>query len=434
MRKVLIITYYWPPAGGVPVQRWVKMAKYFRDFGWEPVIYTVTDGEYPVLDETLAAGLPANIEVIRRPIREPYTLYKKLLGFKKGEKINAGFLHEKKKQGLMQQFAVWIRGNFFIPDARKFWIQPSIRFLTKYLESHPVEAIISTGPPHSMHLIANGVKQKTGLPWIADFRDPWTNIDYYQDLHLSAWADKQHHTLEKKVLTAATKVVTVSWDWAKDFNAINNGNTEVITNGFDADDFPQEIIPLFDGFVLNHIGMINKARNPEILWEAIKELCDENVSFHKDLQIRFTGKYDYSVAAYLEKYQLTSKVFFAGQLTHQEATKAMMQSTVLLLLLNDTQDIMGRIPAKLFEYLAAKRPVLAIGNLQGDAAKIIHETGAGLVANFKDKQAIKNAVSTIYKQFKSGELKSDTAGIAHYSRQNITKKYAELLSRITTKQ
>ena len=429
LKKVLIITYYWPPAGGVPVQRWLKMTKYFRLFGWEPVIYTVTDGEFGVVDTDLAAQLPENITVLRQPIWEPYTVYKRLLGFKKEEKINAGFLHEEKKPGVLQQFAVWVRGNFFIPDARKFWIKPSVRYLTNYLKSNPVDAIISTGPPHSMHLIAAGLKKNTGIKWVADFRDPWTKIDYYVDLKLSKAADKKHHQLEKKVLNEADKVVTVSTSWANDFNAINNNNTVVITNGFDEADFT-ETPALFPGFVLHHVGMINKGRNPELLWQALEELCNEHEDFNADLQIRFTGKSDYSVITYLEKYHLRNKLTHAGQVSHAEAIRAMQQSTVLLLLLNDGQDIMGRIPAKLFEYLAAKRPVLAVGNIEGDAAKIVVATKAGVTADFKDKKSVKEAIMQLYSRFKAGTLQVDTAAIDAYSRKNIASQFAQLLDAI----
>ncbi|NTW26696.1 MAG: glycosyltransferase family 4 protein, partial [Lentimicrobium sp.] len=187
-RRVLIISYYWPPSGGAGVQRWLKFVKYLRESGWEPVVYVPENPEYPAIDESLAKDIPDGIEIIKTPIWEPYSFYKKLIGAGKGERINAGFLSEKKRPGLTEQFSIWLRGNFFIPDARKFWIRPSISFLTRYLEKHPVDAIVSTGPPHSMHMIALGVKKRTGLPWLADFRDPWTNIDFYHELMLTTWA------------------------------------------------------------------------------------------------------------------------------------------------------------------------------------------------------------------------------------------------------
>ena len=200
MKRVLIISYYWPPSGGAGVQRWLKFVKYLRSFGWEPVVYTPENPEFPETDLSLAKDIPPGLEVIKQPIWEPYDTYKKLLGQKKEDKINAAFLSEKKKNSMLENFSVWVRGNFFIPDARKFWIRPSVKFLLNYLETNPVKAVISTGPPHSMHLIAMALAKKIKLPWLADFRDPWTNIDFYKDLRLSARADARHKKLEKKVL------------------------------------------------------------------------------------------------------------------------------------------------------------------------------------------------------------------------------------------
>ncbi len=427
MKKVLIITYYWPPAGGVPVQRWVKMVRYLREFGWEPVIYTAENGEQPVSDPTLEATLPAQLVVIRRPIWEPYTAYRNMLGMRKDEKINAAFLQEKKKKSILQELAVWIRGNFFIPDARKFWIKPSVKFLTEYLRSHPVDAIISSGPPHSMHLIAKGLKEKTGLPWVADFRDPWTRIDYYTSLHLSAWADKQHHRLEREVVTYADKVVTVSNSWAMDFNAMNNGNTVVITNGFDTADYPEISIPPSKQFTLHHIGMINKARNPEVLWQAIAKLSAQHPEFAKDLCIAFTGKIDHSVVDMLQKYQLQDKVQAFGHVDHPTAINHMRSASVLLLLVNDAQDIKGRIPAKLFEYMAARRPILAIGDPDGDAAHILTETECGVLLGLQDEEGVLRTLAQLYTEWKSGTMRSATHIPDKYTRRSLAQQYAQLL-------
>ena len=185
MKKVLIITYYWPPSGGAGVQRWLKFAKYLSDFGWEPIIYTVENGEYPVLDYDLLDEVPKGITVLKTPIWEPYSIYKKFTGRKKEDKINSGFLSEKKNPKLLEKLSIWIRGNLFIPDARKFWIKPSVNFLTNYLIDNPVDIVVSSGPPHSSHIIALKLKEKNKLPWLADFRDPWTNIYYYKELLLN---------------------------------------------------------------------------------------------------------------------------------------------------------------------------------------------------------------------------------------------------------
>lgn len=430
LKKVLIITYYWPPSGGVAVQRWVKMAKFLREFGWEPVIYTAENAEMPVIDHSLEASIPSGIVVIKRPIWEPYDLYKRFLGYKKQEKIGAGFLQEKKKPGALQKFSIWVRGNFFIPDARKFWIKPSIKYLSEYLLKNPVDAIISSGPPHSMHLIAMGIKQKLNIPWIADFRDPWTKIDYYNELNLSDYADKKHHVLEQKVLLSADKVVTVSKHWASEFNLINNNNTEVITNGFDEDDFNKNAVEIDRGFILHHSGMINKARNPELLWEVLSELCKENQEFNKELSIQLTGNIDFTVLESITINKLKDKLVHVEHLAHNEAVQAMQRSPVLLLLLNDTHDILGRIPAKLFEYLAAKRPILVIGNVEGDAAAIIKETNAGSIAEMNNKKDIREKILILFDQYRSGQLNINSTGIQKYARRENAKCFAKILDEI----
>ena len=428
MKKALILTYYWPPCGGVPVQRWVKMARHLRSFGWEPVIYTALNGEMPVIDETLEATLPDGLTVVRRPINEPYSMYKRLTGLRKEDKINAAFLQEKKKSGRMHELAVWIRGNFFIPDARKFWIRPSVNFLIQYLKKHPVDAIISTGPPHTMHMIAMGLAKNTGLPWVADFRDPWTKIDYYHELHLSKRADRLHHKLENEVLNTATKVVTVSRHWADDFNSKNNGNTVVITNGFDERDFSSPTNETESGFVLHHVGMINKARNPELFWKAVRNLCDSDVKFNQLIKIRLTGKTDFSVQSCIEKYQLQEKIIKTDHVDHATAIAMMRRSPVLLLLLNDTQDILGRIPAKVFEYLAARRPILAVGNPEGDAAEIIISSKAGEVADLNDLHSIQDALRKLFDNYLLGKLFTDPENIQRYSGAALAKNYADLLN------
>lgn len=427
MKKVLIITYYWPPAGGVPVQRWVKMARFLHEFGWEPVVYTVENGEQAVLDHTLAATLPANLQVIRRPIWEPYSAYRNLLGMGKEEKINAAFLQEKKKKSILQELAVWVRGNFFIPDARKFWIKPSVDYLTKYLKQYPVDAIISTGPPHSMHLIAQGVKRNTGIPWIADFRDPWTKIDYYTALHLSKWADKKHHALEKSVLTSADKVVTVSKSWAHDFETMYHRKVEVVTNGFDTADYPNIPVQTNAQFTLHHVGMINKARNPEVLWKAIARLCATHPTFAQDLQIAFTGKVDHSVLDMVNKYALTTYVKQYGHVDHPVAIAHMRAASMLLLLVNDAQDIKGRIPAKVFEYMAAQRPIIAIGDPEGDAAEILAETGCGIMLGLQDETGVYQALESGYQQWKAGNLHQPNPVPEKYTRRSLAGQFAQLL-------
>ena len=431
MKKVLVITYYWPPAGGGGVQRWLKFSKYIRDGGWEPVIYTAEGGEMALQDDSLLEEVPEGTVVIKQPIWEPYYFYKKLTGKKKGEKVYSGFITEKKKAGPGQRLSIWIRGNFFIPDARKFWIKPSIKFLVKYLKDHKVDAILSNGPPHSMHMIALGLKEKLGLPWLADFRDPWTNIDFYDQLMLSKRADRKHKRLEQKVLTTADKVVTVSWSWAEDFKKLCGREIEVITNGYDEADFEGGEPALSKSFSLTHVGSLNKDRNPKSLWKVLERICDSNPQFKEDLEIILIGPTDFEAINDINQSGLESNLKLIDHLPHRAAIDKLRESQVLLLPINDTPNVSGVIPGKLYEYLGARRPILCIGPDKGDSARIIKETNAGKVAGFDDINEIQKILLEYFVQYQSKILNIGSYGIDKFSRKSLAVKMCEQLDKIS---
>jgi len=428
MKKVLIITYYWPPSGGAGVQRWLKFSKYLREFGWEPIIYTPENPEAPDFDDTLLADIPENITVIKKPVWEPYAIYKWLTGKKKGARITHGFLQEKKGAGFMEKFSVWVRGNFFIPDARCFWIRPSVRFLSRYLQENPVDVVVSSGPPHSMHLIALGLKKRLNVKWLADFRDPWTEIDFFDKLQLTRPALKKHKRLEKNVLKSADIVVTISRPLADDLNRLGAVNTRVITNGFDPEDFSFMPVAEDESFLLTHIGSLNADRNPDDLWQSLSELCQENEQLRSKLKLRFIGRNDISLRESLKKYTLISNTEFIEYMPHKEALRLAASSAVLLLLLNNTPNQKGIIPGKTFEYLAMKKPILCIGPTDGASAAILNETRVGITCGFNEKQRIKDVILALFTEQLAGRLSNKNTGTDAFSRRNLTQDLAELLN------
>ncbi|MCK4289199.1 MAG: glycosyltransferase, partial [Bacteroidales bacterium] len=398
---------------------------------WEPIVYTPENPEAPDIDNSLEKDIPDNLTVIKRKIWEPYTAYKKFIGQEKEQKINAGFLSENKKPKLSENISVWIRGNFFIPDARKFWIKPSVKFLTNYLKNNPVDAMISSGPPHSMHMIALGLKQRLGIPWLADFRDPWTNIDFYDDLKLSKYADKKHHALEQKVLKNADSVVLVSNGMADDFNKIYHRNYEVITNGYDSDDISNgSKIELDKKFSVSYIGTMVKTRNPISFWKAINQIINLNKEFAKNIEIKLIGKIDYSVQQSIEEFQLQKYIIKINYLPHNEVIKLQQQSQVLLLLINNTPNAKMILTGKFFEYMASHRPILCIGPSNGDAVRILKETNSGLQSDFQDVKKIKENILNFYQLYKNQELSSDIKNIENYSRKGLTNRLVNVLNGI----
>ena len=435
-RKVLIITYYWPPGGGAGVQRWLKFTKYMRDYGYEPVIYTAENPEYPTVDESLSADVPEHLTILKTRVWEPYQLYKWFTFQKKGHRINAGFLNKDKKKGLVERISVWIRGNLFIPDARRFWIKPSIRYLARYLKQHPVSLLVSTGPPHSMHLIACSVAEKMRIPWLADFRDPWTKIDFYQDLMLGYRADRKHHRLERKVLQSANAVSVVSNEMKSQFEEMGARNISVIPNGFDPDDFEapgekKQTGSLTDQkFSLTHIGTIVPSRNPYSLWQVLSELVKENQDMANDLLVRLVGAADFSVHRSVEETNLGSWVQISDYVPHQEAVGLLKKSQVLLLLINDTPNAKGILTGKFFEYMNAGRPILAIGPKDGEADHILQETGTGQLIDFKDRDELKKIILDYYHKYQQEQLEVRSQNIHKYSRKSLTGRMTELFTKL----
>lgn len=430
MRKVLIITYYWPPSGGAGVQRWLKFVKYLREFGWEPVIYTPENPGFNLIDNTLAKDIPEGIEVIKTSIWEPYGFYKKFTGQKNMANINTGFLTHKEPSGLLEQFSMWIRGNFFIPDARRFWINPSVKYLLKYLKNKPVDAIISTGPPHSTHLIALKIKAHLNLPWIADFRDPWTDFDFYKDMKLSHWADKKHKKLELKVIKGCSAMVVVSHDMKVNYERMGGHNVHLITNGYDPDDMDQCAVARDTKFSISHIGSLPPNRNPKLLWRALSELSRSIPTFHDDLEIKLAGQVDQSVFDEIARYNLTQKLNYIEYIPHDQASLLMKQSAVLFLAINNSSNAKGILTGKFFEYLASGRPILAIGPLTGDVAQILKDSGAGEIVDYNELTRLVEIISGLYENYLRNDLDKSPQGIEKYSRKNLTAELAAILNKI----
>lgn len=422
--KALIITYYWPPSGGSGVQRWLKFVKYLRDFQIEPVIYTVKNPNYAIEDNTLQSEVPENIEVIRQSIWEPNNLLS-FFGSNKKE-TSAGFLSP--NPSIIGKLAQYIRANYFIPDARKYWIKPSIKYLTKYLKDNKIDIIITTGPPHSTHLIGLKLRKKLNIKWIADFRDPWTEIDYFHQLPLTKRSIEMHHQMEEQVLKNADTVLVVGKTMANSFKKFTK-KIEVITNGYDTYEIKKEV-RLDEKFSLVHIGMLNSDRNHVILWKTLQELCLENREFSDDLQLKFIGKLANDVVRDIEKYKLKKHTTFINYLVHSEVLRHQLSAQVLLLSVNNVPSAKGIITGKIFEYLQANRPILAIGPTNGDLAEIINYTNSGIIIDFENEFKLKKVILKLYNDFKNNVLKVDSRNIKHYHRKELTNQLAKIIKEV----
>ncbi|HSF52219.1 MAG TPA: glycosyltransferase family 4 protein [Algoriphagus sp.] len=424
-KRVLIITYYWPPSGGSGVQRWLKFAKYLPETGWEPVIFTPENPDFDLKDETLIKEIPSHLEVIKFPIWEPYQLFSKV---KRKSKSHPGRLMEQKEKGLLERTAIWMRANLLIPDPRIFWVKPAVKFLEDLVKAGQFQAVITTGPPHSMHLIGRELKRKTGISWIADFRDPWSQWEFLDTLPMASMIRKRHEKLEQSVLKEADAVITISPTFQQDLEKLAHRKVHLLTNGYDPADIPADFTPKKKENSKLHLvysGIIDAIRNPIPVLEAIKA---EFSGSETQVEMTFVGKVSEAVKEFVAgDLWLKARIHFAGYVSHREVFGFYAKADALVLILTDTKNAQGNIPGKLFEYLATGVPILALGDPEGDSARILQSAGSGSILAHSDHKAIRKQLRSI---LDSSETLVKSEGLETYSRKNLSFQLAKILDEI----
>jgi len=421
LKPILIITYYWPPSGGAGVQRWLKFSKYLPEYGWRPIIFTPENPDFDLKDHSLLKDLHPQVEVLKFPIWEPYKFFKKLSGQKE---LKQGQVLEDGRGSLLKAFAISLRGNLFVPDPKRFWIKPSVNYLRDILDVNGIKHVVTTGPPHSMHLIGLKLKYfKPSLIWIADFRDPWSKWEILQKMRISQFIWKKHLRLEQEVLKAADSLLVTSPGAASEFNELGARKIKVITNGFDQKDFAEhENYSSNELFQISHIGMLNEQRSAPKLWEKINQLIEKNSQ--KRIRVRLTGIISESLKRSLFKYSsLKGKLEITDSLPHKELSAVFAQSDLLLLVQSKTDRKQTQLPGKLFEYLQAKKPILAIGDIQSDMAEILKYTDSGECFSFDDGDGIENFLNAVILGQRAFQFKN----IMTFDRSRLTKDLSDWL-------
>lgn len=426
-KKVLIILYYWPPAGGPGVQRWLKFVKYLPEFNIEPIVYCPSNPNYPIIDKSLKDEIPNGITVISQPIQEPYS-FAKLISKKSYKSISSGVIPKRKRQSLVERIMLFVRGNFFVPDARKNWVNPSVAFLSDYINKNVIDTIITTGPPHSLHLIGLHLKQSLNIKWVADFRDPWTTIGYHKSLKLMNFAKKKHNQLEQKVLNTVDEIIVTSNHTKNEFSLKSKQPIKVITNGYDNNSVA--INSKDDKFTISHIGSLLSERNPLVLWEVLSELVSENQLFANAFQLNFIGIVSDAIINTVKSFGLINHLNILGYVNHDKAIEFQKKSQLLLLIEIDSEDTKAIIPGKLFEYMISETPIIAVGPKDSDVETIITESNTGSYFLYSEKEKLKIKVLSYFEDFKNGPLKSNPVGLQKYSRRNLTEKLSDILHQL----
>ncbi len=434
MKKVLIISYYWPPSGGSGVQRWLKFVKYFREFGIEPIVLTIDPAfaTFPNHDYSLLEEIPEGIEIHTTQASSPFELYKKV---RKKDAPQAGFSGEK-KSGLVDKAMRFIRGNFFIPDARIGWNKFALEKAKELIQLHNIDSIVTTSPPHSTQLIGLELKKIFNLHWLADLRDPWTEIYYNQELFRTSFAKKKDYKLEQLCLKNADKIVVVSEDIKRHFGANRKeilDKIHVIPNGFDDSDFTnnlsqKNVTPNSNSGnnlrynssnkTISYVGNLGEQYPVEGFLEAFAEIIKKD----SDWKLHFVGNCHNGVKILVEKLNLSKSVVFIPYVNHSEAIDFMIKARILLLIIPEIENNKGILTGKLFEYLATGNPILNIGPKDGDAAAILKENAISVTLNPSEKQEIMDFI------LNSSPTNTPSNLSEHkFSRRNLTREMARLI-------
>ncbi|MFM7006877.1 MAG: glycosyltransferase [Flavobacteriales bacterium] len=430
MKRVLLITYHWPPSGGITVLRCLKIAKYLREFGWEPVIFTADNAAYQFLDHTNEKDVPLGIEIIRVPIIEPINAFKFLSGRKRLAPVQNITANSSKKKRFIDKLGMWIRGNFFIPDARFLWIKPSVAYLTQYLEQNPVAAIFTDGPPHTNTVIGLQLAKKFELPWLADFQDPWTQVDYYKELYIGKRADRKHKQLEKAVFENAQKITIASPTWKADLETIGARNVDVLYYGYDEADFKDFKAITNEHFTIVHAGLLGSDRNPVAFFEVLGNLLKATPQLKNKIKLILAGEVDISVQNCIEQNGLKEISTYSGMISRQAVYDLYATASLLILPINKAANAKGRIPGKLFELMRTAKPILVFGPPDGDVKKIVEDKKRGISVQYDAHEEIH---TYLQKAISEEEFENFDPQIAvnEFSNLELTQQVAKILNEIT---
>ncbi len=431
MKRVLLISYYFPPSGGPGVQRTLKFVKYLPEFGWQPTVLTVDarSAAYPDIDATLEKEVPPGVAVIRTKSWDPYGSYARFTGREKADSIGVSFVSDQDR-GWKENIARWIRANVFVPDARVGWVPFAIRKALELHRTTPFDAVVTTGPPHSTHLVGRSIARRTGLPWLADLRDPWTGVFYYADLPATAVSRRLDRRLEATVLSEADTITVVSPSMELALRQRVDRQYECIPNGFDQTDFSSVVASQSaETCTVRHVGNLGPSQNSPELWRAVANAASAAPADHR-IEVEFVGNVDNKVIGSAREAGLGECIRTTGYVSHEKAIRYMTESTILLLVIPDVPQNREIVTGKIYEYMASRRPILGVGPPNGDAGRILAETGSGQMFRRDDVDGMTGFLTEELTRFRAQGLvpRTLTEAALRYERRNLTGDFATLLT------
>ena len=427
-KKVLIITYYWPPGSGPGVQRWLKFCKYLPEFNWEPIVITVKNGSYPNTDESLENDIPKSLKVFKTKTLEPFAVYNLLRG-KKGKSVEVAMASVQGQPSTFAKFSNYVRSNYFIPDARIGWNKYALKEAKKVIKKEKPDLVITTGPPHSTHLIGLKLRKEFNIKWLADFRDPWTTIYYNQFLLSTEKSTAKDLALENQVLHTADAIITATPGITEGLQS-RSKKIHTLPNGFDEDDFSRIKPSTPEKFKMAYVGNLKPVQNTRGVWEAIALLAKENPDFKSKFEFELTGNLSPEFERVFKEFGIESLITIKSFVPHKHAIQRMMDAHVLFLPIPKDKGNKLILTGKIFEYLATKRPLLAVGPTEGNAAEILSECNKSPMLEYEDVAGIKDYINGLFHKYLAdiNQWQVGNENYSNYSRKGTTEKLAAILS------
>lgn len=435
MKKVLVLTYYWPPSGGPGVQRILNFCNYLPEFGWQPIVITPRNGTYPVKDESLVKQINPSLKIHTTQTLEVFALYNLLKTGKATKESPVGMSDVIDSASFFQKLSNYIRANFFVPDPRIGWNRFAVAEAARVIRSGEVDAVITTGPPQSTHLIGLKLKKKFKLPWVADLRDPWVNIFYNRYLLRTAKSKRKDQRYENQVLATADRITVVSTGLIEEFSDRAKDIT-LIYNGYHSADFdhvvPKEMAK--DTFHLGYVGSFKPSQNNHNLWKAIAALIRENEDFAKSFALVFVGKAGEGLTRTLSEFGLEKYVQMVGYVGHNEAISYMAGLQSQLFIIPEVDDNKKIITGKLYEYMAVQNQIFSLGPVDGEAAVLLKEFGHDPMLAYQNLEGMKKTLLAQFNRWKDNNRQPVKMGVRpeKYNRRSQTKVLADLLDQLTS--
>lgn len=435
MKKVLVVAYHFPPGGGPGVQRVLKHVTYLHEAGWKPIVLTVENGDFPARDESLLEKIPDHVDVHRVRIYEPYDLYRALMGKRSAAidvNVNKSSSH---RSGWKERLAEFIRATFFIPDARVGWLLTAVKAGKELIERENIDAIYTSSPPYTCALIGRALHRQTKRPWVAGFRDPWTGFLTTPDRwFLPAAIDR---SLERSVFAEAD-AVECAWqgiieDAITKYPTLDRSKFHHVPNGFDSNDMPRVTYVKNDVFTITYTGSMYGRRNPAKFLRALELLESRGVLAPENVRIRFVGRFGDDVRSMLEASSFASSVENIAYVPHAESIAYLMQSDVLLLIVDEAKESAEIVPGKVYEYIGTYRPVIALAPHGSAIEQLILETNAGMSAPQEDVEAVATIVATMYARWRNNEPMAtpNIDEVGKYERRESAHYLARILDALT---